>query len=67
MQVNRRKIIQVVKVTNAVLAQTCMGVFFICSISDTTFAMFFLTEQPADCHRPHGKPPQTTGGVWTTI
>jgi len=34
--------------TKAVLAQTCMGVFFIRSVSDTIFAMLFLPKPPAD-------------------
>jgi hypothetical protein len=46
--VNRRKIIPVVTVTKAVLAQTCMGVFFIRSVSDTMFAVILLPKPPAD-------------------
>jgi hypothetical protein len=42
MQVNKRKIIPVVKITEAVFAQTCMDVSFILSVSDTIFAMIFL-------------------------
>jgi hypothetical protein len=34
--------------TKAGLAQTCMGVFFIRSVSDTIFAMFFLPKRFAD-------------------
>jgi hypothetical protein len=34
--------------TMAVLAQTCMGVFLICSVSDTIFAMLFVSNPPAD-------------------
>jgi len=33
--------------TKAVLAQTCMGVFFIRSVSDIIFAMLFLPKPPA--------------------
>jgi hypothetical protein len=36
--------------TKVVLAQTCMGVFFIRSVSDTIFARLFLPKTPAD-HR----------------
>jgi hypothetical protein len=32
--------------TKAVLAQTCMGVFFIHLLSDTIFAMHCLLKQP---------------------
>jgi hypothetical protein len=56
MQVNRRNIIPVIKVTKAVLAQTCTGVFFIRSVSDTTSEMLFLLKPPvnhlANLHRP---------------
>jgi hypothetical protein len=34
--------------TKAVLAQPCMGVFFVRSVSDTIFAMIFLPKPPAD-------------------
>jgi hypothetical protein len=34
--------------TKADSAQTGMGVFFICSVSDTIFAMLFLLKPPAD-------------------
>jgi hypothetical protein len=34
--------------TKAVLAETCMGAFFIPSVSDTVFAMLFLSKPPAD-------------------
>jgi hypothetical protein len=34
--------------TEAVLAQTCEGVFFFRSVSDTIFAMPFLPKPPAD-------------------
>jgi hypothetical protein len=44
MKVNRRKIIPLVEVTKADLAQTCMGVIFIRSVSDTIFAMLFPSE-----------------------
>jgi hypothetical protein len=36
------------QLTQAVLTQTCMGVFFICSASDTIFTIFFLLKPPAD-------------------
>jgi hypothetical protein len=36
--------------TKLVLAQTCMGVFFIRSVSDTIFAMPFPTKPPTDSH-----------------
>jgi hypothetical protein len=39
---NRKKIVSVVEVTKAVLAQAYMGEFFIYSVSDTKFAMIFL-------------------------
>jgi hypothetical protein len=42
--------------TKAVLAQICVGVFFIYSVSDTIFAMSFLP-----------KPPRTTGRPRTTV
>jgi hypothetical protein len=32
----------------AVLAQTCMGEFFIRSVSDTIFTMLFLLKSPSD-------------------
>jgi hypothetical protein len=36
--------------TNAVLAQTCMGVHFIRSLSDIIFAMLYLLKPPKDCN-----------------
>jgi hypothetical protein len=42
----------------AVLAQTCMGVFSIRSVSDTTFATLFLPKLPADRSGPPGCGPQ---------
>jgi hypothetical protein len=36
------------KPTQAVLAQTCMDVFFICSVSDTNLAMLFLPKPSGD-------------------
>jgi hypothetical protein len=41
--------------TKAVLAETCMGVFFIRSVSDTVFKPFIP------------KPPRTTGNMRTTV
>jgi hypothetical protein len=34
------------RLTKAVLAQTCMGIIFISSMSNTIFTMFFLPKQP---------------------
>jgi hypothetical protein len=46
--------------TEAVLTHKRMGVFFICSVSDTNFAELFLLKLPADnCGSP-GESPQTT-------
>jgi hypothetical protein len=42
----RRKIMPVVKVIMAVLAQTYMGAFFFRSVSDTIFAVLFLLKLP---------------------
>jgi hypothetical protein len=42
--------------TKTVLAQTCMGVLFIRSVSDTIFAIIFFPT-----------PPRTTGGPRTTF
>jgi amino acid transporter len=36
----------------AVLAQTCMGIFFILSVSDTIFTMLFLPKPLADRRGP---------------
>jgi hypothetical protein len=47
------------KFTKAVLAQICMGVFFICSVPDT-----FSSETTRG---PPEKAPQTEGGSWTTV
>jgi hypothetical protein len=46
--------------TKAVLAQTCMGVFFIHSVSDTSFAILFLPKTLAGHRRPTGELPRTT-------
>jgi hypothetical protein len=43
--------------SKAVLAQTCTGVVFIPSVSDTTFAMLFLPKTNADS----GVPPVVLG------
>jgi hypothetical protein len=51
-QVNRRNIIPVIKVTKIALAQTCMGVFFIRSVSDANSATFFLPKPPANRRGP---------------
>jgi hypothetical protein len=48
MEVKRIKIIPVAKVTKAVLAQTCMGVFFIRSVPGIIFAKLFLPKPPTD-------------------
>jgi hypothetical protein len=45
-------IIPVVKVTVADLAKTCMGVFFIISVSDAIFSAGFLPRLPADRRGP---------------
>jgi hypothetical protein len=44
MQLNMRKMVPPVKVTEAVVAQTYMGVLFNRSVSDTIFAMPFFSE-----------------------
>jgi hypothetical protein len=38
--------------TKAFLTQTCMGVFFIHSVSDTIFSTCFIPEPPVDRHGP---------------
>jgi hypothetical protein len=38
--------------TNAVLAQACMGVFFVRSVSNTIFVRLFLPKPPADRSEP---------------
>jgi hypothetical protein len=43
-EVNKRKIVSLVKVTKAVLSQTGMGVSFIGSVSDKIFAMLIFLQ-----------------------
>jgi hypothetical protein len=50
--------------TKTVLAQTCMGVFFIRSVSDKIIAKLFLPKSPTDRYGPPGEPLRTT--VWET-
>jgi hypothetical protein len=38
--------------TKAILSQTCMGAFFIRSVSDIIFALLFLLKQTADRRGP---------------
>jgi hypothetical protein len=45
----------------AVLAQTCMGVFFIREVSDTIFTMLFFSETAADHLANHRRPPLVRG------
>jgi hypothetical protein len=46
--------------TKAVLAQTYMVVLFICSVSDTIYAMIFLPKTPADRLANRRKPQHET-------
>jgi hypothetical protein len=57
MQENMTKIIPIFKATKAVLAQTCMGVFLIRSLSDKSSAILFLPKPPAD-HLANRRGPQ---------
>jgi hypothetical protein len=53
MEITRIRILSVEgQPTNAVLAQTCMGVLFIRSVSDIIFAMLFLLKPPTDRRGP---------------
>jgi hypothetical protein len=62
MKVNVRNIMQVAKVTKAVSAQTCMGVysFSVCY----NFCSDFSSETACG---PPREPPQTNGGPWSTV
>jgi hypothetical protein len=40
------------QLTKAVLAQTCMAVFFVRSVSDTIFAILYLPKARTDHHWP---------------
>jgi hypothetical protein len=46
--------------TKAVLAQICMGVFLIRSVSDTIITMLFLLKPPSDRRGQPDEAPQTT-------
>jgi hypothetical protein len=49
------------RLTKAVLAQTCMGVIFISSMSNTIFTMFFSSEIAADHLANRRGPPVVRG------
>jgi len=53
--------------TNAVLTQTCTGVFFIRLVFVIIFEILFLPKPSADCSGPLGEPPRATGGLRTTV
>jgi hypothetical protein len=53
--------------TKAILARTCIGVFFVCSVSDTIFARQFLLKLPANRRRLHGETPWTRDGPRATV